>query len=108
VPRRGGRVVVLRGRNHEITVEDPLAPPLAQRGAEGRLTAPIPARVTRVLIRAGDKVAKGAVLLTLEAMKMEISINAPFDGEVDQVRHVVGDMVEEGTVLVEFVAPKTP
>jgi 3-methylcrotonyl-CoA carboxylase alpha subunit len=108
VPRSGGRVIVLRGRNHEITVEDPLAPPLTQRGAEGRLTAPIPARVTRVLIKQGDKVAKGAVLLTLEAMKMEISIHAPFDGEVDQVRHAVGDMVEEGTVLVEFVAPPAP
>jgi biotin carboxyl carrier protein len=41
-------------------------------------------------------------------MKMEISIHAPFDGEVDQVRHAVGDMVEEGTVLVEFVAPPAP
>jgi 3-methylcrotonyl-CoA carboxylase alpha subunit len=108
VMRPGGRVVVLNGRNHEVTVEDPLAPPSAQRGAEGRLTAPIPARVTRVLIKAGDKVAKGAVLLTLEAMKMEISINAPFDGEVDQVRHAVGDMVEEGTVLVEFAAQPAP
>ncbi len=108
VPRAGGRTVVLRGRNHDIMVEDPLAPPLAQRAAEGRLTAPIPARVTRVMAQAGDKVVKGAVLVTLEAMKMEISINAPFDGVVQAVRHAAGDMVEEGTVLVEFVTADQP
>jgi 3-methylcrotonyl-CoA carboxylase alpha subunit len=104
VPRPGGRTVILRGRNHDVTVDDPLAPPLAQGGAEGRLTAPIPARVTRVMVMAGDTVAKGAVLLTLEAMKMEISISAPFDGVIEQVRHEAGDMVEEGMVLVEFAA----
>jgi 3-methylcrotonyl-CoA carboxylase alpha subunit len=109
VARPGGRVVVLRGRNHEIAVEDPLTPPLTQRAAEGRLTAPIPARVTRVMAARGDKVAKGGALLTLEAMKMEISINAPFDGVVDQIRHQAGDMVDEGTVLVEFAAaPAAP
>ncbi len=108
VTRAGGRTVVLRGRNHEITIEDPLAPPLAQRTAEGRLTAPIPARVTRVLAKTGDTVAKGAVLLTLEAMKMEISINAPFDGTIGDVRHAEGDMVEEGAVLVEFAAAEQP
>ncbi len=108
VPRAGGRTVVLRGRNHDITVEDPLAPPLTKRAAEGRLTAPIPARVTRVLAKAGDRVAKGAMLLTLEAMKMEISITAPLDGVIDAVRHAVGDMVDEGAVLVEFVTPDKP
>ncbi len=108
VPRADGRTVVLRGRNHDVAVEDPLAPPQALRTAEGRLTAPIPARVTRVMAKPGDTVAKGAVLLTLEAMKMEISISAPFDGVIDHVRHVVGDMVDEGAVLVEFAPAEKP
>jgi 3-methylcrotonyl-CoA carboxylase alpha subunit len=69
------------------------------------VTAPIPARVTRVLVSAGDTVAKGAVLLVLEAMKTEITLTAPADGIVATVRHAVGDMVEEGTDLVTFVLP---
>jgi 3-methylcrotonyl-CoA carboxylase alpha subunit len=97
-----GRTVIIRGRNHAIKVIDPLAPPRLQGGAEGKLTAPIPARVTRVAAAAGDHVAKGAVLLTLEAMKMELSITAPFDGVVGTIRLAVGDMVAEGAVLVEF------
>ena len=41
-------------------------------------------------------------------MKMEISINAPFDGTIGDVRHAEGDMVEEGAVLVEFAAAEKP
>jgi len=104
VARAGGRIVILHGRNHDITVEDPLAPPTTQGAAEGKLTAPIPARVTRIMVQQGDVVAKGVTLLTLEAMKMEMTIAAPFDGTVAHLRHAVGDMVEEGTVLVEFAA----
>jgi 3-methylcrotonyl-CoA carboxylase alpha subunit len=78
---------------------DPLAPPRAQGAALGSLAAPIPARVTRIMAAKGDTVAKGAVLLTLEAMKMELSITAPFDGTVQELSHQAGDMVQEGTIL---------
>jgi 3-methylcrotonyl-CoA carboxylase alpha subunit len=93
------RTVVLRGRNATIRLIDPLAPPRAAEAVAGSLAAPIPARVTRILAGVGDSVAKGAVLLTLEAMKMELTIAAPFAGIVREIRHVAGDMVEEGTVL---------
>jgi 3-methylcrotonyl-CoA carboxylase alpha subunit len=106
LPSADGRVVVVRGRNHEVRVIDPLAPPRLEGSAEGKLTAPIPARVTRVAVATGDHVAKGGVLLTLEAMKMELSITAPFDGVVGAMKLVVGDMVAEGAVLVEFTAGK--
>jgi 3-methylcrotonyl-CoA carboxylase alpha subunit len=102
VARPGGRTVILNGRNFDITVTDKLAPPAAEGVTAGRLTAPIPARVTRIMVQPGDAVAKGATLLTLEAMKMEMAIIAPFEGTVKSLRHQVGDMVEENTVLVEF------
>ena len=69
-----------------------------------RVAAPIPARVTRVLVSPGDTVAKGAALLVLEAMKTEITLSAPADGVVESVRAAVGEMVEEGVPLVTFVA----
>jgi 3-methylcrotonyl-CoA carboxylase alpha subunit len=58
--------------------------------------------VARVLVRPGDKVAKNAPLLVVEAMKTEFTLQAPADGTVDSVRHQVDDMVEEGTELVTF------
>ena len=81
---------------------DPLAPPRAEAAGDNKLTAPIPARVSRVLVQPGDAVKKGAVLLVLEAMKMELTLSAPVDGTVEALRHGVGDMVEEGTELVTF------
>jgi 3-methylcrotonyl-CoA carboxylase alpha subunit len=98
------RIVIHRGRNSVVTIIDPLAPPRAEAAALGSLAAPIPARVTRVMCAAGDKVTKGAVLLTLEAMKMELTIAAPFDGSVSEILHQVGDMVQEGTILAVLTA----
>jgi 3-methylcrotonyl-CoA carboxylase alpha subunit len=98
--RRGAtRIVILHGRNHHVGIIDPLAPPRAQEAALGSLAAPIPARVTRISVAVGDDVTKGTVLLTLEAMKMELTITAPFDGVVTALHHAVGDMVQEGALL---------
>ena len=89
-------------RNHVFTTIDPLVPPGARGAGDDRVVAPIPARVTHVLVRAGDSVTKGAALVVLEAMKMEITLTAPRDGTIDVIRYVVGDMVEEGTELIHF------
>jgi 3-methylcrotonyl-CoA carboxylase alpha subunit len=94
--------VILRGVNHVLRWEDPWVPPSVQASAETRLTAPIPARVARVLVRPGEQVRKGAVLLVLEAMKMELPLTAPMDGMIAALRHQPGDMVEEGAELVVF------
>jgi 3-methylcrotonyl-CoA carboxylase alpha subunit len=101
--RQGAELTVfLAGRSHAVVQEDPLAPPRAEAAGADRLTAPIPARVTRVLVAAGDAVKKNAALVVLEAMKMELVLRAPMDGTIGEVRHAVGDMVEEGSELVTF------
>ena len=98
------RVVIHAGRNHIVYPIDPLAPPSQDHAGDDRVIAPIPARVARVLIKLGDRVAKGAPLLVLEAMKMEITLSAPIEGVVATIRHGADEMVEEGTELVTFVA----
>src|SRR5690606_19836677 len=70
----------------------------------GRLTAPMPGKVISVLVRAGQRVAKGQALLVMEAMKMEHTIAAPADGEVTALHYGVGDQVPEGEVLVAIEA----
>jgi 3-methylcrotonyl-CoA carboxylase alpha subunit len=67
---------------------------------DGTLLSPMPGRVIAVEVRQGDKVAKGQKLLTLEAMKMEHSMLAPFDGVVAELEAAVGAQVTEGTLLV--------
>ena len=66
----------------------------------GSLMAPMPGTVVRVDVVAGDRVAAGALLAVLEAMKMEHTITAPVDGVIDEVCVTVGQVVDAGTVLV--------
>jgi 3-methylcrotonyl-CoA carboxylase alpha subunit len=68
--------------------------------SDGTLLSPMPGRVIAVDARQGDRVVKGQKLLTLEAMKMEHGITAPFDGVVAELNAVEGAQVTEGTLLV--------
>ena len=52
----------------------------------------------------GDKVSRGQVLMTLEAMKMEHALAAPFDGMVETLAVGPGDQVSEGVTLARLRA----
>jgi biotin carboxyl carrier protein len=67
---------------------------------EGHLRAPMPGHVLDVRASLGAEVAAGAVLVVLEAMKMEHSLAAPWAGVVRSVSVKPGDRVEEGADLV--------
>jgi biotin carboxyl carrier protein len=70
--------------------------------AEGRqqVLAPMPGKIVRVLVSAGDAVRAGQGLLVVEAMKMQNEIRAPKSGTVDRVRVVEGQTVNAGEVVV--------
>ncbi|VTZ22384.1 3-methylcrotonyl-CoA carboxylase (fragment) [Methylocella tundrae] len=103
-----GLVVVLAGRNHFLRYVDPLAPPRVEASGALQLTAPLPARVTRVLVGTGDFVKKGAPVIVLEAMKMEITLTAPDDGVIADIRYAEGDVAPEGAELVVLAAGEAP
>jgi 3-methylcrotonyl-CoA carboxylase alpha subunit len=103
VRRDKGLVVVLNGRNFALDYVDLLKPSLQEISADSQLSAPLPARVTRVYVEAGDYVQKGAPLVVLEAMKMEITLTAPRNGVVESVRCVEGEMTTEGAELIALV-----
>jgi len=67
---------------------------------DGAILAPMPGKVTSVEVAAGDIVSKGQRLLTLEAMKMEHGLVAPFDGVVAELSAVAGAQVQVDAVLV--------
>jgi 3-methylcrotonyl-CoA carboxylase alpha subunit len=99
-----GTSVFIDGESWLLVEIDPLAARQGEDPAGGRLTAPMPGRVTRLLVEAGSTVRRGQSLMVIEAMKMEHTIVAPADGTVEKVRFAVGDMVEEGAELITLAA----
>lgn len=71
----------------------------AKRTGGGDLSAPMPGKVFKVLVKVGDKVQASQTLLILEAMKMEHAIKAPKDGVVKKILFNEGDLVQGGMPL---------
>jgi biotin carboxyl carrier protein len=67
----------------------------------GGMIAPMPGQVRSVVVGVGDAVKKGQTLLTLEAMKMEIRIQALKDGKVTALHVQQGQTVEREQILIE-------
>lgn len=67
---------------------------------EQRITAPMPGRVVRVLVAAGDIVEARQPIVVVEAMKMENELRSPKAGRVKDVAVAAGTSVEAGRVLV--------
>ncbi|WP_430817297.1 biotin/lipoyl-containing protein [Carboxylicivirga sp. RSCT41] len=68
-----------------------------------KVNAPLPGNIFKVLVKEGDTVKKGDVLLVMEAMKMENNVLAEKDGTVASVKVSVGDAVLQNDVLIEMV-----
>ena len=69
------------------------------------LTAPMPARVIRILVQPGSAAKKGDTLVVLEAMKMELPLRAPADAMVTAVHCREGELVQADAVLMELGPP---
>ncbi len=70
--------------------------------ADGSVMAPMPGNVITVSVAEGDRVLRGQPLLVIEAMKMEQTLSAPFDGIVEELRASPGSQVAEGSLLVRI------
>ena len=72
----------------------------AGAASDGAILSPMPGKVIAVDVAQGDAVTKGQKLLTLEAMKMEHSLTAPFDGTVAELTVTAGQQVQVEALLV--------
>ncbi len=99
----GGLVVVIDGHRFEIEVRDPRRRSRKAGGRHGEgvqeITAPMPGKVIRVLVKAGDTVTAGQGLVVVEAMKMQNELKALRDGTVKRVPAREGATVTAGEVL---------
>ena len=91
----------LRTRNgrFELHWVDPFGGEDEEQTGEDKIVAPLPGTVVALLAEEGTKIEKGAPILTLEVMKMEQTLRAPFAGVLKTIKCKVGDIVQEGVEL---------
>jgi biotin carboxyl carrier protein len=76
--------------------------PASARPTAQSLTAPMPARVSRILVQPGATIKKGATVIVLEAMKMELPVRALADATVVTVHCREGELVQADAVLIDL------
>jgi len=97
--------VHIRGSSYPLEILDERR--LRMRRAAGKFTvtgkqvlsAPMPGKVVKVLVKPGDAVREGQGLLVIEAMKMENELRSPKDGKVVELHASEGQAVEGGAKL---------
>ncbi|WP_298254197.1 acetyl-CoA carboxylase biotin carboxylase subunit [Bradyrhizobium sp.] len=99
-----GHELYVRTRNGRLELHwiDPFGGDDEEQVGEDRIVAPLPGTVVALLAEVGAKLEKGAPILTLEVMKMEQTLRAPFAGVLKALKCKVGDIVGEGVELAEI------
>ncbi|XP_013779858.1 pyruvate carboxylase, mitochondrial-like [Limulus polyphemus] len=82
--------------------EDPRLHPKAIKGVRGSVGAPMPGTVIDIPVEEGQKVEKGAPLIVLSAMKMEMVVQAPMSGTIKALRVTKGMKLEGNDLLLEI------
>jgi 3-methylcrotonyl-CoA carboxylase alpha subunit len=99
-----GHELYLRTRNGRFDLHwvDPFGGDDEEQVGEDKIAAPLPGTVVALLAEEGAVLEKGAPILTLEVMKMEQTLRAPFAGVLKKIKCKVGDIVQEGVELAEM------
>jgi len=96
----------LNGQTRAIEVRDKQfkATKISNRKASQahEIGAPLQGKLSRILVQAGDEVAKNTPLFTIEAMKMESTIVAPQSGKIAAVVLTAGQLVEQDDLIIEM------
>ena len=108
-----GNEISVNGTTYSVDLEADKGTPVGKKpepkkegkkavGNENEVVASMSANVFKVQVAVGDKVIAGQSLIVLEAMKMEIPIESPRDGEVAEILTQKGATVSTGDVLVKL------
>ena len=99
-----GNMVTVDGRVYRVAIKPRAGENAPQDAKESdssvtEVTSQMPGAVYKQLVHAGDRVRAGEPLIILEAMKMEMEVQSPVDGTIEDFRVAVGDQVATGQVL---------
>jgi biotin carboxyl carrier protein len=97
--------VVVGAREYEVTLTDPkhlrgAGVAHAHDSGRAQVTAPMPGKVVRVMVEAGQEVEAGQGVVVVEAMKMQNELKSPKAGTITELRAEPGATVNAGDVLV--------
>ncbi|MBD7907251.1 pyruvate carboxylase [Sporosarcina gallistercoris] len=106
----GTRVVYfeLNGQPREVIIQDvsvetdSAKKQKADPGNDAHIAATMPGTVLQLAVEKGDRVRRGQHLLITEAMKMETTIQTPYDGIVKEIHVVPGEAISTGDLLIEL------
>ena len=98
------------GEVYEVDVLEPAAFHASHAIADGALEtlAPMPGSVVAIPVSLGDMVRTGDTLVTIESMKLEVSLKATQPGQVTDIRCTVGGTFAKGAVLIALTAEGNP
>ena len=98
----------LNGQPRTVVVQDQNATSVVAKREKAdasnakHIGAPMPGVIASIAVKAGDSVEKGDLLLTLEAMKMETSVQADQDGTIAKIAVSLGDQIDVKDLLIEL------
>ncbi|MDF2065632.1 pyruvate carboxylase [Bacillus sp. Cr_A10] len=106
----GNRIIYfeLNGQPREVSIQDltievsHLSRPKVDVTNEQHIGATMPGTVLKVAVSIGSKVKRGQHLLITEAMKMETTVQAPFNGVIKEIHVVAGEAISTGDLLIEI------
>ncbi|MBZ5200342.1 pyruvate carboxylase [Planomicrobium chinense] len=110
-PQKDGHRTIyfeLNGQPREVNIQDmtvetdALARPKADMKNESHIAATMPGTVLKVVAEVGAKVKRGDHLIVTEAMKMETTVQAPFDGVVKEIHVAASEGISSGDLLIEM------
>ena len=106
-PGENGLTVHVGEEEHALTIAEERTARMRETMGRGKaqggrrsVTAPMPGKVVKHLVKSGDRVEAGQGLIVVEAMKMQNEIKSPGPGTVREIRAAEGAVVSGGAVLV--------
>lgn len=101
IPSDHGLNIFYEGTQYTLHTKPPGSGELLSPG-ENDLTSPMPGTLIDIQVKVGDRVNAGDRLAILEAMKMEHSLHAPYDGIVSEIFYTKGATLPEGVELLKI------
>jgi 3-methylcrotonyl-CoA carboxylase alpha subunit len=94
--------VRIGGRTHEVGLIDPREETAGRDASRDEIHAPMPGAIVSVHKQAGEQVARGETLITIESMKLQTALAAPRDGQLRDVLKQAGETFDKDELLARL------